>query len=319
MPPKILVLGSSNVDLILRIPRFHQPGETITADGMVTAFGGKGANQAVASKRLGGDVCFITKLGNDPHGQSYRRYLIKNGLIARGLLRDRNLPTGVALIELNPKGENRIVVSPGANGFLLKTDLRKVAGLWREAKVFVSQLEIPLPTVRMGLEMARDRCAITLLNPSPPVRLPMSVLSLVDFLVPNEWEAQFLTGIKMRREGDICKIAERLLKKGTKNVVITLGPRGAFFKDAKEEIWMDAFRVKAIDTTAAGDAFMGALAFGLAEGKPIREVLRFANGAGALATTRLGAQPSLPRRKELGIFLSQSFRRKEDCKMENAK
>jgi len=164
-------------------------------------------------------------------------------------------------------------------------------------------LEIPLPTVQKGLKMAKEHGAITLLNPSPPVLLPSNILSLVDFIVPNEVEAQLLTGMKWEQEQDIRKIAKGLLEMGPKNVVITLGRKGLFFKNRSEEIRMKAFTVKAVDTTAAGDAFMGALAFGLAESQPIREALKLANAAGALATTKLGAQPSLPSRKEIEQFL----------------
>lgn len=306
MANKILVLGSSNVDLILRIPRFHNPGETIRGENLVTVFGGKGANQAMASKRLGGKVSFITKLGNDPYGESYLRYLIENGLDRKCLLKDKELPIGMALIELNPKGENRIIVSPGANGSLSAKDLKRLTKVWRGVNVFVAQLEIPLPTVRIALEMAKDHGTLTLLNPSPSIPLPSELLSFVDFLVPNEWEAQSLTGIKMKGDRDLPKMAKRLLSRGAKNLVITLGPKGLFFKNKSEEIWMEAFRVNVVDTTAAGDAFMGALACGLSEGKPMREVLRFANGAGALATTKLGAQPSLPLRKDLEKFLSRN-------------
>jgi len=266
MSKKILVLGSSNIDLILKISRFHQPGETIIGENLVTAFGGKGANQAIAARRLGGNVALITKLGDDHYGKSYRHYLIQNGLPLKCLLKDKKLPTGVALIELNPKGENRIIVSP-------------------------------------GLEMAKEHGALTLLNPSPSIRLSSDILSAVDFLVPNELEAQFLTGLKMKCERDIPKIAKRLLDHGVKNVVITLGSKGLFFKNQIEKIWMKAFSVNVVDTTAAGDAFMGALACGLAENRPIRDILKFANGAGALATTKLGAQPSLPFKKELEKFL----------------
>jgi len=305
MAKKVLVLGSSNVDFILRIPRFHNPGETILGENLITTFGGKGANQAIAARRLGGKVSFITKLGNDPYGKSYLKYLIKNGLDQKCLLIDRNLPNGMALIELNPKGENRIIVSPGANGSLFPKDLEKLKPAWKEVKVFVTQLEIPLPTVKAALKMAKDHGTLTLLNPSPSIPLPSPLLSLVDFIVPNEWEAQFLGGIKMKENEDLPKIANRLLHMGPKNVVITLGPQGAFFKNRDEEIWMEAFRVKPVDTTAAGDAFMGALACGLAEGKPIRDALRLANAAGALATTQLGAQPSLPNRKQLERFLSK--------------
>jgi len=303
MSKKILVLGSSNIDLILKISRFHQPGETIIGENLVTAFGGKGANQAIASKRLGGNVALITKLGDDHYGKSYRHYLIQNGLPPKCLLKDKKLPTGVALIELNPKGENRIIVSPGANGSLSEKDLKRFCPFWKEIRVFVTQLEIPIQTVEMGLEMAKEHGALTLLNPSPSIRLSSDILSAVDFLVPNELEAQFLTGLKMKCERDIPKIAKRLLDHGVKNVVITLGSKGLFFKNQIEKIWMKAFSVNVVDTTAAGDAFMGALACGLAENRPIRDILKFANGAGALATTKLGAQPSLPFKKELEKFL----------------
>ncbi len=306
MSQKILVLGSSNVDLILKVPRFHNPGETIMAEDLVTVFGGKGANQAIAVKRLGGKVGFITKLGDDHYGQTYRWFLTKNGLHPRGILKDKERPTGMALIELNPNGENRIIVSSGANASISENELSRLAPSWKGIHVFVTQLEIPLPAVQMGLEMAKDQEALTLLNPSPPLQLSPDILSCVDFLVPNEWEAQLLTGIRMKRKEDIRKMGERLLDMGARNVVITLGPRGLFFSNDREEIWMDAFRVKVVDTTAAGDAFMGALACSLSEKRPIREALRFANGAGALATTKLGAQPSLPSRKELETFVSKN-------------
>jgi len=305
MANKILVLGSSNIDLILRIPRFHQPGETIRGDDVVIAFGGKGANQAIAAKRLGGKVGFITKLGEDHYGATYRWYLGKNGLNGRCLLKDKELPTGIAFVELIPKGENRIIVSPGANGSLSEKDLERLVTLWKGINVFVAQLEIPLPTVKLGLQTAKSQGALTLLNPSPPVPLPSHILSLVDFLILNVWEGQSLSKMKMKRERDLRKMAQKLLKMGAKNVVITLGANGLFFRSRDEEIRMKAFRVKVVDSTAAGDAFMGGFACGLAEGKTIQEVLEFASAAGSLATTKLGAQPSLPFRKELEIFLSR--------------
>jgi ribokinase len=305
MPKKILVLGNSNVDIVFRIPRFHHPGETILAESQATFFGGKGANQAITAKRLGGNVLFMTKVGNDPYGKSYRRHLIKNGLHQKLILEDKELPTGMAVIELTLKGENRIIASLGANGSLSVNDLNRLQRYWREVAVFITQLEIPLPTVERGLKMAKEYGATTLLNPSPPVLLPSPILSSVDFIVPNEVEAQLLTGVKWKQEQDIRKIAKVLLEMGPKNVVITLGPKGLFFKNRSEDIWMKAFKVKAVDTTAAGDAFMGALAFGLVENRPIREALKLANAAGALATTKLGAQPSLPSRKEIEEFLKE--------------
>jgi len=311
MRKKILVLGNSNLDVILKIPRFHDPGETILATDRVTAFGGKGANQAITAKQLGGDTLLVTKVGNDPYGKSYRQFFIKNGFDQKMILEDKKLPTGMAVIELTPEGENRIIASLGANGSLSQKDLKPLSRYWKGVEVFVTQLEIPLSTVQMGLKMAKEQGALTLLNPSPPVPLPSNTLSLVDFILPNELEAQRLTGIKWKEDIDIRKIAKRLLEMGPKNVVITLGPKGLFFKNKVEEIRMKAFMVRVIDTTAAGDAFMGALAWGLSQGKSIREVLKFANAAGALATTKLGAQPSLPQREELDIFLKAAERVKK--------
>jgi len=306
MRNRILVLGSSNIDLILRVPRFHNPGETITGGNLVTAFGGKGANQAIAAKRLGGEVLFLTKLGNDSFGESYRKYLTESGLPPRFLLQDKRLPSGVAIIELIPRGENRIIVSPGANGSLSVKDLQKHHDAWSGVGVFVVQLETPMNTVKEGLLLARKKGCLTILNPAPAALLSPEILSLVDFLVPNEWEAQSLSGIKMKGKKDLPRIGQKLLDRDVKNVVITLGAQGLYFKNRDEEIWMDAFRVKAVDTTAAGDAFMGALACGLAAGKPIRKALRMANAAGGLAATRLGAQPSLPNRRELERFLERT-------------
>jgi ribokinase len=305
MGKKILVLGNSNVDFVFKIPRFHDPGETILAENLATVFGGKGANQAITAKRLGGDVCFITKVGMDHHGEAYRQHLIKSGLDQKLVLQDKKLPTGMAVIELTPEGENRIVAFLGANGSLSVKDLKSLERYWIGVDVFVTQLEIPLSTAERGLKIAKARGALTLLNPSPPVLLSPRFLSLVDFIVPNEVEAQYLTGIKWKGDQDIRKMAETFLNQGVKNVVITLGPKGLFFRNRNEEIWMKAFKVAVIDTTAAGDAFLGGLAFGLSENKPIREVLKIANGAGALATTKLGAQPSLPSRRELESFLKK--------------
>jgi ribokinase len=304
MAKKILVLGNSNVDFVFRIPRFHDPGETILAESLGIFFGGKGANQAITAKRLGGNVQFITKVGNDHHGKAYRHHLMKSGLNRKLILEDKKLSTGTAVIELTTKGENRIIAFLGANGSLSVNDLKRLERHWSGVGVFVTQLEIPLETVERGLRTAKDQDALTLLNPSPPIPLASYILSTVDFIVPNEVEAQLLTGIKWKGDREIRKMANRLLDMGAKNVIITLGPKGLFFKNRNEELWMKAFRVNVVDTTAAGDAFLGGLATSLSENKPIQEALKFANVAGALATTKLGAQPSLPSRRELESFLA---------------
>ena len=231
--------------------------------------------------------------------------MIKNGLNRKLILEDKKLPTGTAVIELSPKGENRIIAFLGANGSLSVNDLKKLERHWGGVSVFVTQLEIPLETAERGLRTAKDQGAVTLLNPSPPIRLPSTILSLVDFIVPNEVEAQLLTGIKWKGDREMRKMGNRLLDMGVKHVTITLGSKGLFFKNRNEEFWMKAFRVNVVDTTAAGDAFLGALATSLSEDKPIREALKFANGAGALSTTKLGAQPSLPSKRELDAFLAR--------------
>jgi len=310
MSNKILVLGSSNVDFVLRIPHFHEPGETLQSEDVVTTFGGKGANQAIAAQRLGAKVCFATKLGDDHYGDTYRWYLKKNGFDGKYFLSGRELTTGMAFIELNPKGQNRIIVSPGANGSFSEKDLKNLDLLWRDVSVFVTQLEIPLATVRTGLKTAKKQGAITVLNPAPAARLPLAFLDRVDFLVPNEWEAQVLSGIKMKSFHDLPKICDKLLSSGAKNVVITLGSKGLYFKNKEQELRMRAFRVETVDSTAAGDAFVGALAWCLSKKTPIKRALTIASGAGALATMKLGAQPSLPLRKELERFLSKIVRSK---------
>lgn len=303
MKKKILVLGSANIDLLLRIPRFHAPGETLAGEDLVTAFGGKGANQAVAAKLLGANVSFAAKLGDDPNGKSYRQYLLERGFDPRFLLHDKKTPTGAAVIEIGPGGENRIIVSPGANGTFSPGDLKKMADAWKKTEIFVAQLEIPLETVRTGLDLARRQGALTILNPAPARPLPSKILSLVDFLAPNEIETRLMTGREIKREEDLSKAAGEFLKRGVKNVVITLGERGVFFKNRFEEMRLEAFKIKAVDTTACGDAFVGALAWGLAEGRGIEEGLIFASACGALTATQLGAQPSLPSRREVEDFL----------------
>ncbi|MCX8116677.1 MAG: ribokinase [Desulfobacterota bacterium] len=299
----VLVVGSSNVDFILRVPRFNRPGETLRAEGLATVFGGKGANQAIAAKLLGAEVALITRLGNDHYGKAYRRYLVEKGLDPKTIFLDRKVPTGMAFIELDPKGENRIVVFQGSNAQLSVEDIRRCTPFFPKARLLVLQLEVPLDVVSLSLDIAKTHGLLTLLNPSPAHPLSGEVLAKIDYLVPNELEAQALAGMRMRSDQDLPKIAERLLRMGVKNVVVTLGQKGLYFKNDKEEIRMKAFKVKAVDTTAAGDAFLGGLSCALSEGESIREALRFANAAGALATTKLGAQPSLPSRKELEAFI----------------
>jgi len=305
MGKRILVVGSANVDFILRIPRFHKAGETILGEDAVTAFGGKGANQAIAAKRLGGTVDFLTALGDDAFGKAYRRYFIQSGFKAKFLLAEPKIPTGMALIEIGPGGENRIIVSPGANGALSPLRLQKAGQVWEGVGVLVLQLETPLETVQAALEAAKRKRILTILNPAPARQLSTRVLSMVDYLVPNETEAQEIAGMKIKGKAGLSAAASELLRRGAENVIITLGEKGAYFKNRLEEIRVEAFRVKAVDTTAAGDAFVGALAWGLSQGMDMEEILIHANAAGALTATRLGAQPSLPTIAEVRRFLRE--------------
>lgn len=238
----ILVTGSSNIDLILKVPRFNHPGETLQAEDLATVFGGKGANQAIAAKQLGAEVALISRLGSDPQGRAYRRYLIQKGLDPTSIFLDPKVPTGMAFIEVYRRGENRIVVAPGANGTLSGKDIHRCTFLLKRTQIFVTQLEIPMEAVATGLEMAKRYGARTLLNPSPVRPLSEGILSLVDFLVPNEQEAQALARLQMRKDQDLPKIAGRLLKWGVKNVVVTRGAKGLYFKNEKEEIWIEGLQ-----------------------------------------------------------------------------
>jgi len=314
MGKRILVIGSANVDFILRIPRFHKAGETILGEDAVTAFGGKGANQAVAAKRLGGTVDFLTTLGEDAQGKAYRKYLIRSGFKAKSLLTEPKKPTGMALIEIVPGGENRIIVSPGANGAFSPRCLKEAGQVWKGVGVLVVQLETPLKTVRAALDAGKRKGILTILNPAPARVLSSHILSLVDYLVPNEIEAQEIAGVKIKGEEGLSKAASELIRRGAKNVIITLGEKGAYFKNRLEELRVKAFRVKAVDTTAAGDAFVGTLAWGLAQGMDTENVLLHANAAGALTAARLGAQPSLPTIAEIRRFLRK---RRNDNRTEN--
>jgi ribokinase len=303
---RILVVGSSNLDFILRIRRFPQTGETIAAKDLITAFGGKGANQAIAARRMGATVTLLTKLGNDAFGQSYRKYFIRNGLNGDWILRDAKRPTGAAVIEVTPHGENRIVVSPGANHSISAKDLKELSDLWKTVVVFVTQMEIPSKIVAAALRLAKANGALTLFNPSPPSPLPPDVFRWVDFILLNGSEAEALTGVRVKGVQLMRRAAKDLLNRGAHNVVITLGKKGLFFKGTSQEISMGGFRIHAVDTTAAGDAFMGAFAWKLSEGSAIRDALRFASAAGALAATKLGAQPSLPLKREVELFLRRA-------------
>jgi len=298
-----VVVGSSNTDMIIRLARIPRPGETLIGGEFLTAAGGKGANQAVGAARAGGKVTLIARVGRDVFGAEAVAGLRRERIDVRHVVRDRSAPSGVALIFVAEDGENSIAVASGANALLSPADIRKSAQTIRSAAILVMQLETPAATVRAAAEVASAAGVPVILNPAPARALPAALLKRVSILTPNETEAETLTGIKVTGPAAAAKACASLRARGVRTVIVTLGSRGAFLADVNGQRLVPGFKVKAVDTTAAGDIFNGALAVALAEGKPLPVAVRFANAAAALSVTRLGAQPSAPRRLEVDRFL----------------
>ena len=297
--PSIVVVGSSNTDMIIKLDRIPRPGETILGGEFVTAAGGKGANQAVGAARAGGRVTLVARVGQDMFGDQALAGFQKDGICVDYVARDRKAPSGVALIFVAKDGENSIAVAGGANGQLSPADVRKARAVLGEAAVVVLQLEIPLPTVEAAADLASKLGVRVILNPAPAQKLPQSLLRQVSILTPNETEAELLTGVQVTDEASIQRAADALLACDVETVILTLGARGAFVAGRGVREWVKGFKVKPVDTTAAGDIFNGALAVALAEGKPLLDAVRWANAAAAISVTRLGAQPSAPQRREI--------------------
>jgi ribokinase len=298
----VLVVGSANMDLVVACERFLRPGETMLARDFAMYPGGKGANQAVACARLGGCVRFLGKMGDDPFREALAESLRRDGVLLDGLLTDEEAATGVALITVDGAGENTIVVASGSNMRLTPADLDAHAHLFAEAAVVLTQLEIPLETVARAAELAHAHGALFVLNPAPARPLPDALLAQVDFLTPNESEAAQLAGFASD-ETTAEASAGALLRRGVRHVLVTLGEEGALLVTADRTERFPAFRVQPVDTTAAGDAFNGALAYALADGQPLDEAIRLANAVAGYAVTRRGAQPSMPDRAALAAFL----------------
>lgn len=303
MKPRILVLGSSNTDMILRLDRLPRPGETILGGEFVTAAGGKGANQAVAAARAGGRVSFIARVGQDMFGDQAIAGFRRDGIDVSHVVRDRQAPSGVALIFVARDGENSIAVAGGANGRLSPADVRKTKPAFAGASAVVMQLETPLETVQAAAELAAKAGVPVILNPAPAQPLLARLLKLVSILTPNETEAELLTGVKVIDDATAAQAAEKLLKRGVHTVIATLGARGAFVASGDIRRRVPGFKVKTVDTVAAGDVFNGALAVALGEGRPLLDAVRFANAAAAISVTHLGAQPSAPKRREIERLL----------------
>ena len=302
---KIAVVGSSNTDMIIKTAKIPRPGETILGGEFHMAAGGKGANQAVAAARAGGDVAFIARIGNDIFGKKAVEGFIRDGIDVKYVYKDRRAASGIAVIIVGADGENSIAVASGANANLTPEDVRLAERAISSAKILLMQLETPLETVREAAEIAAAYRVPVILNPAPAKALDDHLLRRISILTPNETEMEMLTGIKIRKESDMARASQKLLNKGVRAVFITLGSKGVFVASETEKIRriIPAFKVKAVDTTAAGDVFNGALAVALAEGRPLLEAARFANAAAALSVTKMGAQPSAPHRKEIENFL----------------
>ena len=298
-PKKILVVGSSNTDMVIKTLHFPSPGETILGGRFLMNAGGKGANQAVAAARLGGVVTFVGKIGDDIFGKQAVQQLEDEGINVDFVAVDHGNPSGVAMITVDRKGENSIVVAPGSNGTLSPEDFNKALSELPDAEFVLMQLEIPIPTVEYIAWIASQKQKKVILNPAPAAALSDELLQNLYIITPNETEAELLTQIKVSDEQSALKAAEALHKKGVEIVIITMGAAGAFVLINGESELIKAPKVEAHDTTAAGDTFNGALVVALSEGKTIQESIAFANKAAAISVTRIGAQSSIPFRKEI--------------------
>jgi ribokinase len=296
---RVLVVGSANIDFTVAVSRLPEPGETVSEGTLLVNHGGKGANQAVAARRLGAEVRFVGCVGEDASGRAIRDALAAEGIGVAGLSATAIATTGTALIIVDVAGRNQIAVAPGANRALTVEMVQARAEDFAWAQVVVCQLESPLPTVRWALEEARRRGATTILNPAPVPPAPLDPWPIVDYLTPNAGEAARLAGT-----ADVVAAAGALRQRGCGTVVVTLGDRGGLVASASERFDFGAFAVTVADTTAAGDAFNAGLAVALAEGHGLGAAVRFASAAGALACTRRGAQASLPLRTEVEHLLS---------------
>jgi ribokinase len=306
MTAHITVVGSLNMDLVARTPRIPQPGETIIGNDFHTVPGGKGANQAVAAARLGIQVSMVGRVGRDTFAGPLLDNLAVAGVDHTFVTQDSEAATGVALIVVDDAGQNSIVVASGANARLTPADVDEAKTAIAGADALLLQLESPLETVTRAAEVARAHGVTVILNPAPARSLPAGLLSLVDVLIPNESETALLTGLPVGDQSQTEAAATALLDLGVGTVILTLGERGAMLAQAGRMELCPAFAVVPVDTTAAGDAFVGGFAVALAEGRALAEAVRWGNATGALATTKLGAQSSLPTRQELETLLAQA-------------
>ena len=297
---KISVLGIFVADISFSGNKIPSVGETILGDSYYVGPGGKGCNQAIAIARLGGEVNFLSKIGKDDYGQLAIHTLNQNNIDTSTIIQSSDHQTGVAGIMINKKtGKNAINVIVGAPLSLTIDQLNKNSDKIKNSKIFLTQLEIPKDVTLHSLKTAKENNVLTILNPAPASELSKEFFNYIDYFTPNETEAEFYSGIKITNEKEAKQASNKLLNLGLKKVIITLGEKGLFYSDGKEDIYLKAISVKALDTTGAGDAFNGGLAFALSHNKPIKEALRFANKVAGYSTLNLGAGNAMPTLKDL--------------------
>lgn len=300
---RLVVLGSVNADHVLRVPHFPRPGETLTGHGYQVVPGGKGANQAVAAARLGAPVSFIARIGDDAIGRQMQAGFAADGIDVSAVERDDRLPTGIAIIYVSDEGENSIGISAEANGALDPAMVKRHESMIADAHTLLLQLEVPLESVFEAARLARTHGTRVVLNPAPARPLSAELLALVDLITPNQTEAELLTGVPVTDEASAREAAARFHQLGIQEVMITLGAQGVYCSNPSQQALIPGFRVTAVDTTAAGDTFNGALLAAQLAGHDFHGAVRFAHGAAALSVTRLGAQSSIPSEAEVEAFL----------------
>jgi len=295
---KILVIGSSNTDMTVQTANLPLPGETVLGGVFTMGPGGKGANQAVAVKRLGGDVSFICKVGNDIFGDNAIAHYNREGIDTGGILRSEK-PSGVALITVDAKAENCIVVASGANADFTEEDIEKCRPALESCGILLLQLEIPIPAVVKAAKIAHDAGATVVLNPAPAADLPDEIFRYISLFIPNETELARFSGVEIHCENCAKRAAKVMVGKGVRQIIVTMGSKGSLITDGENAVMVPARKVQAVDTTAAGDTYCGALCVALSEGKSLVEAAEFATAASALTVQKIGAQNSIPTRSEI--------------------
>lgn len=300
---QLIVLGSVNADHVVKVPSFSRPGETVHGHSYQVIAGGKGANQALAAARLGADIALISCVGDDDFGHQIKARYQDEGMDVAGIKIEQNCPTGIALIQVNAEGENSICIAAEANEKLTEQVVSLYLDKIKRANYLLMQLETPIEGVEFAAKTAKEAGVKVILNPAPAKLLPDSLLSNIDIITPNETEAQILTGVCVTDEQSAAEAAKVLHNKGIQTVLITLGAKGVYLSDEQHAEIIKGFKVKAIDTTAAGDTFNGAFVTGLLKDMPLTSAIFFAHAAAALSVTRFGAQTSIPRLEEVEQFL----------------